>query len=321
MERAKSTILGGLPRPPGSSSQPYLASVSATVSGASIRLSEDLPSLAALGVAGPEELFEPGGAPDRRGEPVRGRAGDVRFPLPGTPGGDGRLTGRPGEAGTGWVVLRRWRRAPWGELLRSRFTPPRSTSLAEREWNLAVCLLRHGVAVPRPLAVGTRGRGLVGRDSFLVQRELTGFEPLATFLRQERRPGPRRRALRALGLFLANLLRSGVDLPRLAVADLVVKAESEEHAGDDACDAHAPAPGLRLRRRPGIALLRVEGGVLRERLGEREVGALLRRLRDEALAGSLLDPGEELRVALVALRGRRDGRALLAALGRGRPGG
>ena len=136
-----------------------------------VQLAPGVPALESLGVSGPEELLCPGGAPERTGVRVRNAGGDalrgdspgprdraiLRFPLPGTPDDEGRLGGRPGEVGTGWVVLSRWHSPSLVALLRSRFTAPRSSSLAEREWNLLCRLLDHGVGVPPPRGGGGRG--------------------------------------------------------------------------------------------------------------------------------------------------------------------
>lgn len=283
-----------------------------------IRLAGELPTLRALGVDADEELFCSGGNPDQRGAVLEDDSGGrttVRFPLPGTPDASGRLTGRPGEAGTGWVVLSRWCRASLGEFVRSRFTAPRSASLAEREWNLYCRLLRHGVGVPRPLAVGARGQGLFSRDSFLVTRELRGFEPLKEWAGRERDPQRRRRAAVALGLLLANVVRAGVLLPRLSVEDLGVKPEPRDDAGGS-CDADLPPVlgRLKMRRLPGMAILGVRGGIVRKTLGPKEVRAMLSRLLEDARSKGLVDPGEARRIAAVTVRGGSDRRRLWQAL-------
>ena len=283
-----------------------------------IQLAGELPTLRALGVEEAEELFRPGGNPDQRGAVLEGDPGGrsiVRFPLPGTPDAGGRPTGRPGQLGTGWVVLSRWCRASLGELVRSRFTAPRSASLAEREWNLYCHLLGHGVGVPRPLAVGARGRGLFSRDSFLVTRELGGFEPLKEWAGRERDPERRRRAAVALGLLLANVVRAGVLLPRLSVEDLGVKPEPRDDVGGF-CDANLPSvPGrLKIRHLPGMAILGVRGGLLRKTLGPKEVHAMLSHLLEDARSKGLVDPGEARRIAALTVRGGSDRRRLWQAL-------
>ena len=284
-----------------------------------ITLAEGVPTLRALGVEGPEELFERGGTPERRGEHVasgeEGRSA-LRFPLPGTSDASGRLTGKPERVGTGWVVLSRWRHAPLRALVRSRFTAPRSASLAEREWNLLCRLLDHGVGVPRPLAVGARGQGLFSRDSFLVTRELSGHEPLELWARADADPARRRRAASALGRLLAGVIRAGVVLPRLRVADLRIKPEPTGEFGAS-CDDDGPSvPGrLRLRRMPGVALAGVAGGLIRKELRHDEVRAMLHHLLEDASHLGLARPEEVRRVAALAVRGARERRGLWRALG------
>ena len=107
-----------------------------------------LSGLGALGVECVSQLLGDGGAPLQRAEQLAsiGSRERLRFPLPGTPERPGAgLTGEPEGAGTGWVVLERWRHAPLRSLFRSRLTSPRSASLAERRWNLLCHLRAHGV--------------------------------------------------------------------------------------------------------------------------------------------------------------------------------
>lgn len=293
-----------------------------------IQLAAGVPTLESLGVADSEELFRPGGAPDRRGSTPEGRyearfaardgRATLRYPLPGTPDANGRLSGRPSEVGSGWVVLARWSRPPLRELLRSRFTQPRSTSLAEREWNLYCRLLDHGVGVPRPLAVGARGRGLFSRESFLVTRELQGFEPFELWARTDTDPGRRRRAANALGLLLSNVIRAGVLLPRLSVDDLVMKPEPTGEFGAS-CDDDGPTlPGrMGLRRLPGLALVGLRGGGLRKTLRAEEVRAMLEHLHGDACARDLVSAREARRIVALAVRGAGDRRALWSRLGLG----
>ena len=294
-----------------------------------VQLAPGVPALESLGVSGPEELLCPGGAPERTGVRVRNAGGDalrgdspgprdraiLRFPLPGTPDDEGRLGGRPGEVGTGWVVLSRWHSPSLVALLRSRFTAPRSSSLAEREWNLLCRLLDHGVGVPRPLAVGARGLGLFSRRSFLVTRELRGFEPLALWAKTDTDPARRRRAANALGHLLANVIRAGVILPRLSLAALVIKPEPTGEFGA-ACEDEAPSvPGkLRMRPLPGVALVEVGGGLLRTELRAGEVRSMLSHLYHDARSQGWITPREARRIAALATRGASDRRALWRAL-------
>jgi len=280
---------------------------------ARLRFDAELSGLGNLGIESAAQLLDPGALPSARAQVVgRGDTGTavrVRFPLPGTPEatggatggatGDaaGRLTGAPRGAGTGWVVLERWNAAPWGPLMRARFTRPRSASLAERAWNLFCHLRAAGVGTPQPLAVGAAGAGPLARDSFLVTRELAGYETPAQWIGRPHRPEARRRAFTALGSFLANLFGSGVFLPQLALDQLRISAVAEVDDDEAGCDH---APGLKKNRMPGIALTDVTGGVIREHLSVAEAAAMLRGLAPRQEDGIL--PRERARLFLVATR-------------------
>lgn len=230
--------------------------------------------LAALGIERPEQLLGDEGFAIARAEAVASliRGVRLRFPLPGTARGPGgRLTGRPAGSATGWVVLERFRGSSWRELLAARLTHPRSASLAERRWNLLCHLRACGVGTPEPLAVGARGEGPVSRDSFLVTRELEGFEPLGTWLAREHGPRERRRGLRALAAFLAALFGARVRLPRLAAEQLRISAE------EGSCSLRAsPVPaGLVRNRMPSVVLTEVDGGEIRDAPSASDLRALL----------------------------------------------
>lgn len=272
---------------------------------ARLRFDAELSGLGNLGIESAAQLLDPGALPSARAQVVsRGDAGTaarVRFPLPGTPEatGDaaGRLTGAPQGAGTGWVVLERWNAAPWGPLVRARFTRPRSASLGERAWNLFCHLRAAGVGTPQPLAVGAAGAGPLARNSFLVTRELAGYETPAQWIGRPHRPDARRRAFLALGSFLSNLLGSGVFLPRLALEQLRISAVAEVDDVEVGCDH---APGLKKNRMPGIALTDVTGGVIRERLSVAEAAAMLRALAPREQDGIALR--DRVRALLMATR-------------------
>ena len=193
----------------------------------------------------------------------------VRVPLPGTPDESGRLTGRPAGLGTGYLVVTRWRRTPWRELMRARVTRPRSASAAERDWNL-LCLLRAaGVGTPDPLAVGTSERG--AGDSVLVTRELERCLELPAWL-ETARGEVRRLGLAALGGTLRRIAAAGVELPRLHAEHvrLTEPACGLEILDGGACSAGPPDPaadptaGMRRNKAPGVALASVEGARQRE---------------------------------------------------------
>lgn len=191
------------------------------------------------------------------------RCAELRYPLPGTPGEDGRLTGAPRGAGTGWVRLVRYRGGGFIESLRARFTEPRSSSLAERDWNLLCALRASGVGTPEPLAVGSLGGGF-SRRSFLVTRELQRVRRLEDWFREEQSPSARRLGLAALGAFAGRLLRSGVDLPQLkreSGRELWIGVPREACEGEE-----APVAKQRMRRLPPVFVTSVRSGRLEEPL-------------------------------------------------------
>lgn len=209
-------------------------------------------ALAALGLATSAPLFAPGPELSARLEVLEHVEGRTRvaFPLPGTADARGNLTGRPGGLGTGWLWLTAFA-GGWPELLRARFTAPRSGSRAEREWNLLCHLRAHGVGTPEPLLVGARGAGLVATRSFLVVRAPEGAFPFPRWLRTDGIGAERARGIEALGRALAAVRRAGVELPELALADLWVTP------GGSGCEEEAA--GARRNRLPGVTLVSVLG--------------------------------------------------------------
>lgn len=260
-----------------------------------IVLAPGLERLGALGLGEGFDPFGPEAALGPRADLLARAPGYLRarLPLSGTPDGARgapRPSGRPGSAGTGWVVLERWSGGSLRALCRARFTAPRSASLAERRWNLLCHLLAHGVGTPEPLAVGARGRGLFAPRSFLVTRELTGHAPLARWLGDVRDPEARGRGLAALGSALARLFAAGVRPAALRPEDLWLSAPETPPAR--ACETAGPVPGLRLNRLPGVAVVEL----LRARLGAplppARRGALVEELTAPLVAARLLG-GEE----------------------------
>ena len=223
---------------------------------ARLRLAPGVPNLAALGVDRVALLLGPDGMPDARARRVwDGPGGSVlRYPLPGTPGEDGRRRGRPGGAGTGWLRLRRFHGGGWMRHLAARLTAPRSASLAERAWNLACCVRAAGVGTPELMAVGSAGQGLLARRSFLVTRELEGYEDLATWLAQPLSPAARAKGARALGAALGKLLGAGLVLPELGPAGLFLSIEADEPGwAGTACADHGSG-GPRKNRLPSVVV-------------------------------------------------------------------
>ena len=216
-------------------------------------LASEVPALEALGAAGALDFVDGGarlatGARVERIEAVPGRT-LLRVPLPGTPDAQGRRLELPRGAGTGWLRAHVYERGALSRFA-SRWGAPPSSSPAARRWNLLCRLRAQGVGAPRPLALLEAGRGL-GQVSVCVEAELAGFEPLPRWLARAR-GAARGRGLRALGLALAALDRSGVRLARARAERVLVQSDLEGDADDD-CAALA------------IARLREERGLWRER--------------------------------------------------------
>ena len=235
-------------------------------------LSPDVPELAALGASAAEDFLERGArlATGVRVEPLEQAAGRtlLRVPLPGTPDADGRRVEPPRGAGTGWLRVHVYERGPLARL-GSRWGSPPSSSPAARRWNLLCHLRAQGVGAPRPLALLESARGL-GQLSVCVEAELSGFEPWPSWLAHARGEA-RERGLRALGLALAALERSGVRLARPSPSGVLVHDDLE--AGDDDCaalaiqrlrDEHAQwrERGLDRARLPAIAFDDLDGARL-----------------------------------------------------------
>jgi len=276
-----------------------------------VRRDPDVVDLAALGARGIEDFLDGarGLVTGDRARPLRARAGreSLRVPLPGTPDEAGQRRELPRGAGTGWIRVHAWRSGPLA-LARARLSSPRSTSPAARRWNLACHLLAQGVVAPRPLALLERVEGMHVR-SVLVEAELEDFEPLAGWL-ERTPPGPaRRRGLRALGLSLAALLRSGAWLRGSTADDVLVTGAS---ADDSDCaavtlarlqDEHAQwrERGLTPARLPSVAFCGLDDGVLRKSIAPRRRLAWLLRQERSLPPSARLTDRERARLALTAL--------------------
>lgn len=239
----------------------------------------------------------------------------LRLPLPGTPDEHGMRRERPSGAGTGWVRVHRFA-GRGAELLRARLTHPRSSSLAAREWNLICHLQRNGVGAPQLIALGERPGVLTSR-SFLVTRELEGFEPLDAWLARRPQGRERRLGLRALGIAFAALFRCGAWLPGLALGDVHLSRaplargpEPGECAASVLEELQASSRvvrGLRLRRvpLPSVAFTGFRRGRILPRVSRRRRVALL-----EALGGEARDAFTRMecaRILALALESRRVG--------------
>jgi len=289
-----------------------------------VTLAPSVAGIAALGAASGEELLGTcGGASagsagasarpalEQRAREVRRDAESVllRVSLPGTPDARGHLTGAPRGAGTGFVYLRRYRAASARRRLEARFTRPRSESLAEREWNLLCHLRAAGVTTPEPLAVGGERRALFSARSFLVTRELDGMLRAERWFAGEPDARARRLALRAIGLCLRRVVRSGAFLPRLSTEHVFLDAS--EPAAHAECDRPAEVGGLgagtgaalRWRRLPEVAIASVRGGRLFDAPPLARWSRLFERAAGDAALLELLSPRERLRLFLAATRG------------------
>ena len=273
-----------------------------------LRFAPGVPGLESLGASAPEDFLEAFGAgaarlvTGDRIEPMTGRGAEVvaRLPLPGTPDRSGVQRESPRGAGTGMLVLRVWREGP-RERLRARLTEPRSTSQAARRWNLVCHLVANGVGAPALVAMGEARNA-----SFLIERELDGFEALSAVAARELKPRRRRRIVRSVGKTLGALFRCGAWLPELSADDILIQRDPLDgsHEGADTCAAleiqdlqaerealHALA--VRRTRLPGVAVADVRRGRLLAHVSTRRRNRLL-----TSLARDLpLTPRERLEVA------------------------
>lgn len=254
--------------------------------GTRIRFAPGVNGLRALGVQSIEELLDPDRLPFERSETLE------RTP-------DTSLV-RYRERGGDWLRLRRYTGGSFARRLAARVTAPRSESLAERAWNLACHLRAAGVGTPELVAVGSRGRGPVARDSFLLTREPDGFETLPQWLAQDLSPRARRLGATSVGLALGKLLRAGVELPVLRAEHVLVSIEPDDDkvaaaapAGEGADHGHeldhghehgsgpcgldpdAPPPN----RMPSVVITALEGGRIRRGPTARAALELLTSLR------------------------------------------
>ena len=278
----------------------------------SLRLAPGVPGIEALGASRAEDWLGDGSALETGDRIEIVSAGPVEtvalIPLPGTPDETGRRRERPRGAGTGWLVLHRYRRGG-AELLRARLTRPRSASLAARRWNLICHLRAHGIGAPQLVAMGEGGPG----ESFLLERELDGFAPLPRVL--DAGPSGRRRGavLRSVGLSLGALFRSGTWLPRLRPGSILVQLDPAGgvRPGSEHCAAleieslqleAGTLRSLRLRRRrlPGVAFVDLDRGRVLDSISPRRRRRLLESL-DRALPADVR-PLERRRVLALALR-------------------
>jgi hypothetical protein len=276
---------------------------------ADLHLAREIPSFDSLGVGDWRcWLDEPGGEARGRGATVLERDAEsvlMRF------GGE---TNAPGVAGDG-LRMRAYTGTRPRAALRARFTHPRSSCMAAREWNLLGHLRAQGVAVPEPLALGSARAAIFARRSFVVVRELEDAVALDEWLAGACSRDDRRRALAALGVFFGRLCASRVHLPDLALGDLRLLRVSACGLGTRA--SVASATGLALRPALECGLEDVRGGRILKasaaRCLERQWLACLRRGPGRARF-SELDLLRVFRHATRSAVSRLEGRALLATL-------
>lgn len=278
-----------------------------------LRLAPEVADLSALGARGFDDFL--GGcralatgarasAPQRRGART-----SVRVPLPGTPDASGRRLELPRGAGTGWLAVHVWSSGPL-ELVRARLRAPHSTSPAARRWNVACHLLASGVGAPRPLALLERSsRARV--ESILVEAELEGLDPLPRWLASTP-PGPERsRGLRALGLGLAALFRSGAWLGQCTAEDVVIGAAAGECAEELADLARWRKRNVIRAGLPALGFCGLDDGTLRTSVSARRRVAWLNALERTLPSEARLAERERARLGLAALAGASNGRGAL----------
>jgi hypothetical protein len=199
-----------------------------------IRLAPGVASIRSLGATTFEDFFRAPGAPDapgfERARTIESRDGREVLLVP--------LDNAPGD---GFARVVRYTSCTWRDACRARLTHPRSTSLAEREWNL-VCRARSlGIGAPEPLAVG-RGEGDVfAQRSFLVVRELEGMLSLREWLRTPLDASHRSQIASALGGALARLFAAGIWLPHLTADDICIGPPRNAAGADPDCIARSIA--------------------------------------------------------------------------------
>ncbi len=258
-----------------------------------VRLAPDVPDLAALGAREPGDLLleSPRLETAARIEPF---GAWLRVPLPGTPDRAGRQHERPRGAGTGYLWLKRF--GAGAPAWRARFTHPRSTSLAARQWNLACHLQAAGVTTPQLVALVEAPGIVTAGASVLIVRELEGFVPLRAWLASGRDAALRARGLESLALALAAVLRCGAWLPRTSANNLLLQARDSDdcvalqitNLGSE--QALLRERGLVRARLPSIAFTDLGDGRIRPALAARARSAWLAGVQREL--ADLLAPHE-----------------------------
>jgi len=274
-----------------------------------VHLATGIPSIQSLGASTFEDFFRAIGSPGfERAKLLRASGGfeEIRYPLPGalrmlgeeTHSRGKSLGAHTGGSDTGFVILRRFTHSTLRDRWRARFTPPRSTSLGEREWNLVCHMRAHGVGAHEPLAVG-RGEGSVFAErSFIAVRELEGMLSLKEWARAELDPTLRDRIRGSLSLALEKLWRAGVWLPDVSADDVLVGPPHLQAQADPDCVARAIAAlrsesstaiassssdraALKWGELPEVAFTEFRGGRLLANIAAKRKRALARELEDE----------------------------------------
>ncbi len=273
-----------------------------------MHLAPGIPSIQSLGASTFEDFFRAIGSPGfERAKLVRASGGfeEIRYPLPGalrsldeeTQSRGKSLGTHTGGADTGFMILRRFTHSTLRDRWRARFTPPRSTSLGEREWNLVCHLRAHGVGAQEPLAVGRVEGGVFAERSFIAVRELDGMLSLKEWARAELDPSMRARIGSSLAQALERMWSSGAWLPHLSAENILVAAPHLATGADPDCVARtiyemrsstpseaATDSALQWGKLSEVAFTEFRGGRLRSRVAESHKRAVARTLELELQA-------------------------------------
>jgi hypothetical protein len=244
----------------------------------------------------------------RRELPRASAARRYLLPLPGTPSDDWPMPERPagpGGLGTGWLRVHVYRAeaTPRKEAWRARTRPPRSSSLAARDWNLACQLRAHGAGAPEPLALLERPRGWLRGDSVFIARELEGFVPAAKWFAEAaggRAGAEFQLGVQAVAAAFSALERARVWLNELALEDVWIATRSAPScAAEEIFELQqlgqlAREQALARRRLPSVAFVRFDGGRMVDRFARRAAQAQFQHFLDALDAQARLAVADEV---------------------------